>query len=106
MRMSRALKLNDEQQRQATDFPNDSTMIIKPRLNAEIYWRNADLVKKLVKKAIPILKILHPDSQGLFMFDNSQNHHAKPPDALSLHILNLKYGGKNSRPMRDGWYIN
>ena len=31
------------------------------------------------------------------MFDNSQNHHAKPSDALSVNILNLKDGGKNPR---------
>ena len=99
------LKLNEEQKRQSPEVPADSTVIIKPGSNAEGYWKNADLVKQLVDKAFPIFKILHPNCQGLFMFDNSQNHHAKPPDALSVNILNLKDGGKNPRPMRNGWYI-
>jgi hypothetical protein len=46
------------------------------------------------KKAFPIIKVMHLDSDGLFMFDNSQNQHAKPLDALSVNILNLKDGGK------------
>jgi hypothetical protein len=64
------------------------------------------LVKQLKDRAFPIFKILHPNCDGLFVFDNSQNHHAKPPDALSVSIINLKDGGKNTRPMRNGWYIN
>ena len=53
-------------------------------MNAEGYWKNSDLVKQLMKKAFPIFRVLHPDCDGLFMFDNSQNHHAKPPDALAV----------------------
>lgn len=98
------LRLNDEQKILHPDVPADATVIIKPGMNAEGYWKNSDLVQQLAEKAFPIFKILHPDCDGLFMFDNSQNHHAKPPDALSVNCINLKDGGKNARPMRDGWF--
>jgi hypothetical protein len=100
------LRLNDEQKILHPDVSADATVIIKPGMNAEGYWKNSDLVKQLVEKAFPIFRILHPDCDGLFMFDNSQNHHAKPPDALSVNIINLKDGGKNSKPMRDGWFTD
>lgn len=98
------LRLSEEQQSSHPGVPTDATVTIKPGANAEGYWRNADLVKQLKEKAFPIFKVLHPDCDGLFMFDNSQNHHAKPPDALSVSVLNLKDGGKNARAMRDGWF--
>lgn len=99
------LRLSDEQKSQHPEIL-EATVIIKPGANAEGYWRNADLVKQLVGKAFPIFRILHPDCDGLFTFDNSQNHHAKPPDALTVNVLNLKDGGKNARPMRDGWFVD
>ena len=40
------------------------------------------------------------------MFDNKQNHHAKPPDALSVSGMNLSNGGANQRRMRNGWYLD
>lgn len=33
-------------------------------------------------------------------------HKAKAPDALDAKARNLSDGGKNTTPMRDGWYIN
>lgn len=98
------LRLSEEQRLKFPGMPHDATVTIKPGANAEGYWRNADLVQQLIGKALQIFKVLHPDCDGLFMFDNSQNHHAKPPDALSVNVINLKDGGKNSRPMRDGWF--
>ena len=83
-------------------IPADSTVLLKPGANAEGYWKNSDLVNQLKEKALPIFKILHPDSDGLFLFDNSQNHHAKAPDALSVSSMNMRNGGVNQRLMRDG----
>jgi hypothetical protein len=100
------LRLSDEQKLLHPGIPADATVIIKPGVNAEGYWKNSDLVAQLVEKAFPIFRVLHPDCDGLFMFDNSQNHHAKPPDALNVNVLNLKDGGKNSRPMRNGWFTD
>lgn len=96
------LKLNDELQALHPGIPADSTVLLKPGANAEGYWKNSDLVNQLKEKALPIFKILHPDSDGLFLFDNSQNHHAKAPDALSVSSMNMRNGGVNQRLMRDG----
>jgi hypothetical protein len=100
------LKLNESEQQQHPDIPGDSTVILKFGINAEGYWKHADLVQQLKEKAIPVFKALHPDSDGICLFDNSQTHHAKPPDALSGRDINLKDSGKNARPMRNGWYID
>jgi len=37
----------------------------------------------------------------VYLFDNSQNHHARRPDALWADNLNLKDGGKNTKALRD-----
>ena len=87
------------------DGPTESLVILKPGKNADGYWKNSDLVEQLTKKAIPIFEILHPDSIGLFIFDNSQNHHALPPDGLRASTLNLNDGGKNAKCQRDGWFL-
>ena len=87
------------------DNPMESLVILKPGKNADGYWKNADLVEQLSKKVIPIFEILHPHAIGLFIFDNSQNHHALPPDALRASTLNLNDGGKNAKYQRDGWFL-
>ena len=40
------------------------------------------------------------------MFDNSQNHHAKPPDDFCASKMNLTDGRVNQRLMRNGWFHN
>lgn len=40
------------------------------------------------------------------MFDNSQNHHAKPLDALSVTAMNLKNGDVNQGIMRNTWSLD
>jgi hypothetical protein len=100
------LRLDEDQQRQYPDIPADSTVFLKPGANSEGYWKNCDLVLQIKEKALPIFKLLHPNCDGLFMFDNSQNHHAKPPDALSVSNMNLRDGGANQRLMRCGWFLD
>ena len=100
------LKLTKELATQHPDVIADSTVFLKPGVNAEGYWKNSDLVSQVREKALPIFKLLHPNCDGLFMFDNSQNHHAKPPDALSVTTINLKNGGVNQRLTRNGWFID
>lgn len=65
-----------------------------------------DLVSQTSLKAIPIFKILHPESDALFVFDNSSGHLAYAPDALIANRLNLSDGGANVSPMRSGWFFN
>ena len=100
------LKLSKELQALHPEVPADSTVLLKPGTNAEGYWKNSDLVTQVKEKALPIFKILHPNCDGLFMFDNSQNHHARAPDALSVSNMNLRNGGANQRLMRNGWFVD
>ena len=99
------LVLNEEQRQLYPDVPFEARMIIKPGKNGDGYWKNEDLVKQLREKAIPIFKILHPNCDALFAFDNSQNHHAMAPDALVANRLNLSNGGKNVNVQRPGWFF-
>ena len=83
------LRLTYELQAQFRDITADSTVFLKPGANNKGYWKNRDLIYQVTGNAIPIFRVLHPNCDGLLMFDNSQNHHAKPPDALSVSEMNL-----------------
>lgn len=79
--------------------------MIEPGKNKDGYWTNADLVNQL-RKVAPLFSRTHPGCKGLFVFDNSQNHHAAPPDGLSTASMNVSDGGKRGNLlMRDGWFI-
>ena len=69
-----------------------SYKIIAPGKNADGYWTNEDLVKQL-ESVIPLFEETHIDCDLYFIFDNSQNHHARRPDGLSANALNLADGG-------------
>lgn len=66
------------------------------------YWTAANLIDQVKNKAMPIFKVLHPNSDALFLFDNSQNHRCLPPDGLRASLLNLSDGGKNVQKQRAG----
>ena len=76
-------RLDDELKTLHSEVPADSTVFLKPGANSECYWKNSDLIAQVKDKAIPIFRLLHEDCDALFMFDNSQNHHESPPDALN-----------------------
>ena len=99
------MKLSEAQRIKYPEQPSETVQLIKPGKNGDGYWTNADLVQQLEVRAIPFFKILHPDCVGLFLFDNSQNHHPLAPDALRASVLNLKDGSKNVKPQRDGFYM-
>ena len=80
-----------------------SYKIIAPGKNADGYWTNDDLVKQL-EEVIPLFEEVHPNCELHFIFDNSQNHHARRPDGLSVNQLNLSDGGKNVPKLRDTNY--
>lgn len=100
------LELSPKVAAQHPNVPKESFVIIKPGKNGDGYWKNADLVNQVELWVIPIFKVLHPGCEALLMFDNSQNHHTLPPDALNAKILPLKDNGANVRPQRDGWFID
>lgn len=78
-----------------------------PGKNQEGFWRNEDLVNQLKgdNGAIAKAKSLHPGCELVFVFDNSSNHHARPPTGLDAKPFNLSPGGKNfPTAMRNGYY--
>ena len=77
-----------------------SYKIITPGKNSDGYWTNDDLVKQ-IEDIDELVKYLHPDCDIVYLFDNSQNHHARRPDALWADNLNLSDGGKNTKSLRD-----
>ena len=77
-----------------------SYKIITPGKNNDGYWCNEDLVKQIVD-IDGLVKFLHPECNIVYIFDNSQNHHARRPDALWASNLNLSDGGKNTKHLRS-----
>jgi hypothetical protein len=80
------LKFDEQLQKEYPGIASDSTVstvFLKPGANSEGYWKNSELVAQVREKVLPIFRVLHPNCDGVFLFDNSQNHHAKTPDALS-----------------------
>ena len=67
-----------------------------PGKNRDGWWTNADLVQQL-EEVMSLFEAIHPDCELLFCFDNSQNHHARKPNALWVHNMNLNDGGKHLR---------
>ena len=82
----------------------ETCRIIKPGKNLDGYWTNRDLVDQTILVQIAF-QVLHGDCIALNAFDNSQNHHAKAPDALVASKLNLSDGGLNVPHLRDGWFL-
>ncbi|KAG2221800.1 hypothetical protein INT45_013296 [Circinella minor] len=82
--------------------------------NREKWWTHEHMTHQLKEDAIPIFELLHPNSQALFIFDQSNNHNAYASNALRVvgmrkdsefcgpansdHCSNHKY--------RDGYYID
>ena len=83
------------------DTVKKSFKIITPgKNNNDGYWCNSDLAAQ-IEDISDLVKFLHPGCVIVFIFDNSQNHHARRPDALWAANLNLSDGGKNIKPLRN-----
>jgi hypothetical protein len=95
------MKLNEAQRAEHPDVAFETCTIIQPGKH-EGYWITANLIEKVKAKAMPIFKILHPETDAVCLFDNSQNHSVLPPDALRVSVLNLSDGGKNVLNIQDG----
>jgi len=72
----------------------------------DIWWTRDLLLEQLKEKAIPAFETAYPGCQGLWAFDNIKIHQKYAPDALQVGNMNLTPGGKNTLPMRDGYYIH
>jgi hypothetical protein len=65
--------------------------------NNEGYWTGADMAKQL-RELLDALSILYAGWQFCIEFDWSSGHAAHRPGALSVHTMNVNYGGKQSIP--------
>ena len=89
-------------------FPDGHSFVsidVGKKYGEDGYWTSEHLDVQLEKRAIAIFKILHPDCEGLWLFDNSQNHQARAENALHVSHLNLSDGGKNAPKLRAGWFL-
>jgi hypothetical protein len=77
----------------------DARKIIFPGSGHDKWWDCAQLLDQM-REAISIHNELHPDSQALFIFDQSSAHASLPPDALRAFDMNMSDGGKQ-RVQRD-----
>lgn len=89
-------------------FPDGHSFVsidVGKKYGEDGYWTSAHLDVQLKKRAIAIFKLLHPNCEGLWLFDNSQNHQAMAEDGLRVTHLNLGDGGKNAPKLRAGWFM-
>jgi hypothetical protein len=63
--------------------------------NKEGYWTAADIPKQ-TEDLLDALECLHPDWQFVLEFDWSSGHAAHRPGCLSVHAMNVNWGGKQS----------
>ena len=57
-------------------------MILKYEKNFDGYWTEDDIAAQLISTHKTFTR-LYPDSLGLYIFDNSANHHKIVSDALN-----------------------
>ncbi|RPA96607.1 hypothetical protein L873DRAFT_1924692 [Choiromyces venosus 120613-1] len=62
------------------------------------------MLKQFTEKVIPTFERSFPGCHGLFAFDNAKNYQKYALDALQSGNMNLTLGGKNTLPMRDGYF--
>jgi hypothetical protein len=56
--------------------------------NRDGYWTSKDMMAQLTQ-VIPLFEALHPNCEGVFIFDQSSNHNAFPDDALFVPRMTL-----------------
>ena len=76
------------------------------KCGGDVWWTGDLLLEQLQVKAIPAFEASFPGCQGLWAFDNAKIHQKYAPDALQVGNMNLTPGGKNTVPMRPGYYID
>jgi len=87
--------------------------LLKAGRGREGYWESADMIEA-VAKAIRIFNLVHPNQQGVFIFDQSTNHNAYGNDALLVNRMvwkekpesECKYKFKSTTFEKDGVLMN
>lgn len=104
------MRLTDAQKAAHPDIVHSESLVFlevggKRTDGTPSYWTNADVVKQFTERVQPIFDVLHPGCRGLFLFDNSSNHHMTRADALNAYIMAIKNGGKKvSLGRKNGYY--
>ena len=75
------------------------------KCGGDIWWTGELMIEQLTSKAIPAFERSFPGCQALFAFDNAKCHQKYATNALRTGTMNLTPGGKNTVPMRDGWFV-
>ena len=73
---------------------NDARKIIYPGSAGDPRWDTAQLLEQMQTRAIPIFEKAYPNTQALFIFDQSSTHASLGPDALHAIDMNKSNGGK------------
>jgi len=78
------------------------------KCEGDVWWTGGEELNQLTEKAIPAFVASFPRCQALFAFDNAKIHQKYSSNALPVSNLNLMPvpGGKNTVPMRNGFYIH
>ncbi|KAI7938769.1 hypothetical protein MJO28_014348 [Puccinia striiformis f. sp. tritici] len=87
-------RLTEDPQAQVKPSSRDAATVIYPGAKGDAWWDMPQLCDQIVNKALPIFEALHPDCQGVFIFDCSSAHGAYSPSALQAQNMNLSSGGK------------
>ena len=68
----------------------------------EGYFNNDHLLQQ-VKHTIDIFERVHPNAQGLFLFDNAPSHKKIADDALNVDKMNVHPGGMQPKMRSTTW---
>ncbi|RPA79191.1 hypothetical protein BJ508DRAFT_363381 [Ascobolus immersus RN42] len=58
------------------------------------WWDSEKMCKHILEVVEPMAKLVYPDCELVFLFDNATNHSCFAPDALNVTEMNLNPGGK------------
>lgn len=78
------------------EIVREARTVIYPGSNGDAWWDTKQLLVQM-KKTIEIFDVVHPDSQALFIFDQSSAHASLGEDALKAFEMNKSNGGKQRR---------
>ena len=92
----------DEQIGYLANTHQEAREYLENGVNKEGFWNN-DRFMKQVQKTVTIFESVHPEYQGVFIFDNSPNHTKMPEDALNVNVMNVNPGGNQPKLRNTTW---
>ncbi|KAF8303445.1 hypothetical protein DL93DRAFT_2066830, partial [Clavulina sp. PMI_390] len=83
----------------AGEITDEARVVIFPGANGDRWW-DGEQMRNQLTRSISLFERIHPDCQGLWIFEHSSNHAALGDDALKAFDMNKSDGGKQ-RKQRD-----